>query len=340
MRIVFWLLWLTVGILPTHDATAWSDSGHMVMACITYAELTPAVRQKVVALLHKHPRYEQDLLAGMPEGFPDPDLYAFMKAATWPDMVRSFQNPLHRTEHHANWHYIDYPLVSPADRQTLNPPSPAEGGGEVDNILKALAGIIAGLKDPHTPDDRKAVQICWLCHLVGDLHQPLHCVSLFSPQFPDGDKGGNLFLVSRAGGEVINLHAEWDGILGPAVTPHAVKLVAQNILANPNHQRAAIPELATHTSFKSWADEGVANAWEFVYLQGRLRSARSETTAQTRPSELVQPATRQAARERYGSAASVPALPVSYEDLARQLARLRIATGAYRLADQLNAMLQ
>ena len=31
-----------------------------------------------------------------------------------------------------------------------------------------------------------AIALCWLLHLYGDLHQPLHCVARFSPEFPDG----------------------------------------------------------------------------------------------------------------------------------------------------------
>ena len=40
------------------------------------------------------------------------------------------------------------------------------------------------------PADR-ADALCWVCHLVGDIHQPLHCVSLFNATFTSGDRGGN-----------------------------------------------------------------------------------------------------------------------------------------------------
>ena len=39
--------------------------------------------------------------------------------------------------------------------------------------------------------DVKAMAYCWLFHLVGDIHQPLHCTALFSAEhFPKGDRGG------------------------------------------------------------------------------------------------------------------------------------------------------
>ena len=49
-------------------------------------------------------------------------------------------------------------------------------------------------------------------HLVGDLHQPLHNVALFSKAyFPGGDRGGNDIEVVWDDG-TRNLHAVWDGL--------------------------------------------------------------------------------------------------------------------------------
>ena len=37
----------------------------------------------------------------------------------------------------------------------------------------------------------KARQLRFILHFVGDVHQPLHAATYFSPQFPAGDRGGN-----------------------------------------------------------------------------------------------------------------------------------------------------
>ena len=62
-------------------------------------------------------------------------------------------------------------------------------------------------------------------HLIEDLHQPLHACTLYSSQFPEGDKGGNAFPISLRtaippeayardkyvnGLMDTNLHAVWD----------------------------------------------------------------------------------------------------------------------------------
>src|SRR5262249_54722897 len=49
--------------------------------------------------------------------------------------------------------------------------------------------------------ERKAIALAWLFHLVGDIHQPLHTVQLFTVDYPHGDRGGNEICVrvTRAG---------------------------------------------------------------------------------------------------------------------------------------------
>jgi hypothetical protein len=74
------------------------------------------------------------------------------------------------------------------------------------------------LEGDATPSD-KALAYCWLFHLVGDLHQPLHTTALFSERFPTGDRGGNLIQTVQAR----NLHSLWDGLLGRQHRPNDVK---------------------------------------------------------------------------------------------------------------------
>src|SRR5262249_5099838 len=90
-----------------------------------------------------------------------------------------------KQQHRAPWHYINWPFKpdgQPASVQTREP--------EAVNILTAMAEnqrIVANGNDP----ERKAIALAWLFHLVGDLHQPLHTVQLFTVDYPNGDRGGN-----------------------------------------------------------------------------------------------------------------------------------------------------
>ena len=117
---------VALSLLVTTSAFAWNDTGHEVVADIVYSELTPAARTAVVELLKQHPRYQKDLLAGLPEQF-DADRYAFMMAAYWPDMVRAVNHPMHFVANHPEWHYvnIDYSVSKRAGTAPATPAAPS-----------------------------------------------------------------------------------------------------------------------------------------------------------------------------------------------------------------------
>ena len=51
-----------------------------------------------------------------------------------------------------------------------------------------------------------------LIHYLGDIHQPLHCLTRVNPEFPHGDKGGNDFAL-KYHYKVNNLHSLWDAVM-------------------------------------------------------------------------------------------------------------------------------
>src|SRR5437879_8685423 len=91
-------------VVAASPALAWNEKGHMVTARLAWRQLTDEQRGKVIAILKKHPHYEEYLIARKPDGFTE-DEWAFMRAATWADWVRGRRNFDHPT-----WHYINYPI--------------------------------------------------------------------------------------------------------------------------------------------------------------------------------------------------------------------------------------
>jgi hypothetical protein len=316
-RVIVTIVLLTgFGSVPA-PAHAWNATGHMVVAYLAYQGLEPGARQKIAQLLRQHPNYERDLLQGMPKNFPDPDLYAFMIAATWPDIIRDTAHPLHAQEHHSTWHYINLPYFPPEERKnpTVKPPPLPE-----ETILVALRLCVEELKATKAQPPQQAVKLCWLLHLGGDLHQPLHAATLFSKDYPEGDRGGNLCLVRGAAGR-INLHKLWDDILGGSPTPHAVAFLADTIQATPRYQRSALGETVKRSDFETWAKESLADAEAFAYLGGYLRGVNANTFATSQ-----------------GKDEQIPFLPTSYEAVAKEVAHKRVALAGYRLADLLNKL--
>ncbi len=211
-------------------AWAWSGAGHMVIAAEAWHELSPGVRAKVTELLKSHPDYPKWESAFSPAS-PNLDLniYIFMRASTWPDEIRR-----HGSQYdHPQWHYVDYPL---------KPPSfPVEPGlSPNDDILYGIAQCEKILADANAPAQERAIYLSWLIHLIGDIHQPLHCASLVNETYPVGDKGGNDFYL-KPGSRGIKLHALWDGLLGTSSKPQSRLNYALEIQSE--RPRKTLPEL-------------------------------------------------------------------------------------------------
>lgn len=162
---------------------AWNDTGHELVAQIAFDQLSPVTRIQLANILGR--------------GNDETELEKqFLLAATWPDYIK--RKDVHAFDH---WHYINlafsldgthYPLV---DRE---------------NIVWALQQASYVLQSNEAHKDLKKMFLKFYIHFIGDIHQPLHCASLFSAAFPTGDNGGNLFIIG--GVEESNLHAFWDNM--------------------------------------------------------------------------------------------------------------------------------
>lgn len=279
-------------------AQAWNDKGHMVIAKIAWNQLTPEERAKVMKILQKHPHYSEFLAAKRPENIPE-DEWVFMRAATWSDWVRGGAR---RDFNRPSWHFINYPIVAPGS--TVTPPElPSE------NVVNQIGQSKTIVQNGN--GEEQAIHLCWLFHLVGDVHQPLHCVSFYADSFPTGDRGGNRALL-RVEGRKIQLHAFWDDLLGRDTTAAALGNAVEEI----NALIAKTPELikddlANHKNADAWAHEGLAIAKKQIYKDGTLIPANNDD----RPREE-----------------SIPEVGKAYAQEAGATARVRIALAGQRLA--------
>ncbi len=253
--------------LSCRTALAWNSIGHMSVAYVAYQKLTPAEKARVGALLKLNPYYTR-WLTYIPAGTSDADrdLYVFMMAATWPDQIKAMgshyvgnDNPPHSEAvslnsgytdlgAHKYWHFVDTPLGGDAASPTsLSTP----------NAIQKISLFRADLAT-NIPDPVKSYDLVWLIHLVGDVHQPLHCSTRVSAAHPKGDLGGNLVVVA---GPAKELHAFWDTALGDGDTRNfmtAVKVAAT--LPAPD------PALVNDDKEEDWATESYALAKSAVYI--------------------------------------------------------------------------
>ena len=184
-------------------AFAWNTPGHMVSAALAFRELKlkhPDKADKWIAILKKHVHFNdhwKPILDKLPAGQRDEAL--FMLAARWPDDVRD--PPLKATFHRRVWHFADHPLKFPGtpagvpDDVVLPPPQAGDKDEGHHHLLEALPHNLALLESDDADAPTKAIALCWVLHLVGDMHQPLHMSSRYSDKFKTGDAGGNLTFV-------------------------------------------------------------------------------------------------------------------------------------------------
>jgi hypothetical protein len=293
-------LFLAVTVLIPNLAPAWSGAGHELIAAEAYRELSPDLKAEVFAVLKAHPDYAKWANAYHPNANFDLPAYVFMRSSTWPDEIRRSGS----IYDHPQWHFIDYPL---------KPPSfPLLSGPTPDNdVLFGVAEAEKVLADPKADQELRAAMLSYLVHLVGDMHQPLHCASLFTAAYPTGDKGGNSFYVTPAQRPVA-LHSIWDGLLGSSANPRTQWNYAAKVDAE--YLRTSLPELARDTTPKSWSLESRELAIDKAYLHGDLKGSTDRDSA--------------------------PPLPPDYLKNAKVVAEKQAALAGYRLADEIGQHLK
>ena len=246
---------------------AWNSVGHMAVAYVAYQKLTDTEKARVSALLQLNPNYKEWLSYIQPgTSDADRDMYVFMMAATWPDEIKAMGSHFvgtdtpprgeaaslndgytaHRT--HKYWHFVNTPMGgSDPNAPPLSVPTATE---KITAFRAALATKI--------PDDIKSYDVVWLIHLVGDVHQPLHCATRVSAANPKGDQGGNLVVVA---GPAKELHAFWDTALGDGDTKNFMTAVkVAGALPEPDSS------LVSDDKEDDWAAESYSLAKSAVYV--------------------------------------------------------------------------
>lgn len=284
-RTLFLVVALILLLLLPSPAWAWNKSGHMVTAAIAYSELQqndPQATARVVSILKQHPDFNRSWssqLGRISDSEIDPDQVLFMLAARWPDDIRGTSGL-----DHPKWHYINFPY-KPADQPasvTAKEPDLA------DNIVNGFQENFTIIRSSVADDSGKAIALCWLFHLVGDVHQPLHTVALFTTDYPNGDRGGTRFYVrARKGAGAIGLHKFWDDLILGSDRVRSVRNQATELRLNPSYRRSVMSELS-ETQFDDWAKpESFEIAKEVAYRNGTLKGSPDEEHAQVLPADYA-----------------------------------------------------
>ncbi|MBI5706377.1 MAG: S1/P1 nuclease [Armatimonadetes bacterium] len=263
---------------------AWHDGGHMTVAEIAWRKMTPAARLVAQRLVQTGA---------------DERTNTFATAACWADD--------HKTPKDGPWHYRDTFFRADGKKTDLKP--------DEENAVWALEKFTKMLGDKRASDGDRAQALRFVLHIVGDLHQPLHCVARVTEENPKGDRGGNDFRVlapENMEPRPRNLHFYWDmagGLFTKVERPMSAE--GQTVIAKWADGAEAIYPLDKHRSaardlnYDRWTEEGLALCKKQVY----------DLVPGTVPSPEYQAACQKTAKE-------------------------RIALAGYRLANLLNRLLK
>lgn len=309
---------MLLGLLLNSPALGWGDKGHRTTAAIAFDAMSVARQQSVVTILRKHPRYVKDFAALMPLEIQEGDetsqgRWLLEQAAVWPDLIQGLGDEVRREYYRSRWHYINLLIF-------LKEEDAAALAGELEhnmsteftpplrqnlNSVQALRGNLLVWHDDAATQAEKAVALCWILHIVGDMHQPLHNVALFSKAyFATGDRGGNDISV-LTGDETKTLHWWWDSL------PNEM----DDIAPTARTQRTIKSDTIDDAAIDEWLHHHARLAEMFVYPDDIKTQVLDRVTAK-----------------------QTPQIKLSHEYLvqARSIARRQINLAGHRIAGLLN----
>jgi hypothetical protein len=280
---------LVVIVLVLQTATAWWCTGHMTIAQIALENLNSDVKSQV-----------ETIISELSQMGPFNQIPNFVEAACWADDLKR------NVPEMKNWHFLNIPYDPtnfPIAKSPFNP----------ENVGVEIAQFSDSLK--WTKDNSNQWEVSFalanLVHFYGDIHQPLHVTEMFSSQFPNGDYGGNLFMIN-VNGNTQDLHGYWDAICNQFVTDPTRPLSSSG---KEKIQNLAALYMSTYNFSDAqmnvynstvMADEGFNLAVQYAYANLVPGSTLSQT----------------------------------YYQNCQYVAEMRVTLAGYRLANQLNYLLK
>lgn len=264
------LFWFVFNLIVSSAVFAWDDTGHKVTAFIAWQQMTTETRAKTAKLLLNAPE-DSHLSVYYPSGSRSvsaKELEHFMIASTWSDIVRNRDFKVRYEKYHRGpWHYADI-FWKQLEGKAQIMENRSEG-----LAIEKLYDFEKTLKNDSVSNAEKAISLAWFLHVVGDIHNPLHNASRITEIEPEGDQGGNLFLLSspeKDGGARLNLHSFWDSVLtrniqrdGDACDSDYIQSIAAKIIKK--HPFPKMKNRLRLANYKDWNQEAFKLLNQIVY---------------------------------------------------------------------------
>ena len=218
-------------LIATQCCFAWGSAMHRMIGEIAFQNLYPEVQHQILSDLAPLDSYHGHV--------------SFSYATTWADRIRG--QDINAFNH---WHYIN--LGFSEDGTPLYPYTN-------HNIVWATQQAQQVVNSSRVDPIMKAFFMNMYIHLIGDIHQPLHCANRISKAHPKGDEGGNLFGIRY--GKMTSLHQLWDS--GVGIRYKNLRKTA--VEWQQRYPMESFGQKIQHTEIKEMAEESFSLAKDQAY---------------------------------------------------------------------------
>ena len=324
---------VVLGALGTFasSAHAWDHPGHMTTAAIAFAEIErtrPDLIEKIGMLFMAHPEAAPFWVAAGAAKGKEGVRRKFVECARWADDVKFTPND------RPTWHSARWAIVAKDAPPEVKAAAEARHGKPVGQAIDALTLNFAMLSNPESTHQERALALCWVFHIVGDIHQPMHVSDLFSKDFPTGNGAATMsYVEDPVTKKPMPLHVLWDSNAIRIPSLEEVDRHTQEFIKK--HPRSSFPELKAHpvsapNAFEEWAKESHQVAVDWAYQLQTLPDPNKDQDSDTLVKNMVNFILTGVSHVK-----EAPQLPAGYWEKLQPTAERRITLAGYRIADLL-----
>jgi len=308
---------------------AWDHPGHMVTAAIAFSEIErarPDLINKLGLLFLKHPDTAPFWVAAGEAKGKERVRRMFIECARWPDDSKFTPRDM------LTWHTARWAIVAKDAPAKAKAAAEARRGRPAGQALEALALNNEMVANPESPPSERAFGLCWVLHIVGDIHQPMHVSDLFSKDFPTGNAAATMsYVMDPITNSAIPLHILWDSNVLRVPSLEEVDRNAQAFMKK--YPRSSFRELkaapiSDPKAFEKWAKESHQVAVDWAYDLTTLPDPNKDQPAEKLVQNMVN-----FILNGVSPVKDAPKLPPGYWEKLQGTAERRITLAGYRIAD-------
>ena len=310
---------------------AWDHPGHMVTANIAFSEIErtrPELIDKLGLLFLRHPDTAPFWVAAGEAKGKERVRRMFIECARWADDSKFTPRDM------LTWHTARWAVVAKDASPTVKAAVAARGGKPAGQAIEALALNFGMVANPESSPAERALALCWVMHVMGDIHQPLHVSDYFSKDFPTGNGAGSMsYVMDPVTKTPITLHILWD--TNKLRVPSLEEVDRATKLFLKKHPRSSYPELKKNPItkpdfFKNWTLESHQIAKDWAFNLEMLPDPNKD-----QPAEKLVQAMVNYILNGVSPVKDAPELPAGYWDKLQATSERRITLAGYRIADLL-----